>query len=139
MITFPALSFSACSYPWLCGLFCSSPLPLMCLLLIQLQILCPSSKSPDLRHMGCILLGLDLFPSLRSLYSAGFPTRELGRVQLSEKPRPFLHLTRSLVVPACLCYRSRMPPGGLETVSAYVSHFWRLEVQDQGPSRRSMW
>lgn len=138
MITFPPLSFSACSYPWLCCLFFSFPLPIICLL-IQLQILCPLSKSPDLRHMGCILLGLGLFPSLRSLYSAGFPTRELGRVQLSEKPRPFLHLTGSLVVPACLCCYSRMPPGGLETVSTYLSHFWRLDVQDQGPSRLSIW
>ena len=56
------LIFFPYSYPWLHCLFCSSPLPVMCLLLIQLQILCLLSKSPGLRHTGCVLLGLDLFP-----------------------------------------------------------------------------
>lgn len=86
----------------------------MRLLLIQLQILCLLSKSPDLRHMGRIFLGLDLFPSRRSLYSAGFPTRELGRVQLSEKPHPILHLTRRLVL------LQQNATGGLETMGTYL-------------------
>lgn len=134
-------------------------LPVMCLLLIQLQILCLLLQiSRPRRHMGRVLLGLDLFPS-EELYSAGFPTRELGRVQLSEKPHPTPTLDQEIGAAAAECHRwlgnnGHLPLTVLEAGSprsrpqqtqhlasetSFRHRCRRLAVSSHGGGERALW